>query len=353
MAPPPKTQKETAAQKKARETREAKKAETEAKKASQPSTSPATPPPSQFRNNFGVDDESALSNPVKKTLGYVDHAITASLVPLQTKLNRLEIANKKLSNRVQQHESSITSLELIDNERSIMIRNVPMICDRESPVDTAHALAPLWRCMHLHTNGVTPAKSQKINIYSVARLGVQRKGNQYVPQIRVRFATPQDKTLFNNNVRKMKDDPQVGLWSCSSEMPSVLKDGVFKAQCTAYQIRKNTPKMKTNIKFRRGSPVVICKVGGTDTWTEATKECMDLAFKQFQDNEIKEAQERKAEEQEQARLLAEGGAAPEGEPSQGGASGGKQGQKRENSNNEPLGGENEGNLGGNSDDTKV
>ena len=190
------------------------------------------------------------------------------LQPLHDKFQKLRLDVNKHTNELEIQKNSISSLEMGECERSILIRNVPMSHDRESPDQTLDALAPLWACM-----GLTLRKD--IHIYSIARLGAFKPDQKFPPQIRVKFMCPADKSVFNSRVTRMADDPVVRTWSCTSELPSVLKKVSQQADTIAFQLRKQTPGLKTQVKYRRKTAVVLIKSAG-GTWVEASEaQCTD------------------------------------------------------------------------------
>lgn len=199
--------------------------------------------------------------------------VTKCMTPVAKEIKKIKATVHEHSNAIEQHKHCIASLEMIQCDKAVMVKGIPMVSrPRETTEQTHQALEVLWQVMEL-------SPQTDIDLDSVARLGSVRPDGDpnYIPHIRITFSTPADKTEFNKRVHKLSKFKESKAWSCVTELPKVIGSETALARCVAYYIRKKWPGTKTTIRYQARAAKVSFKEGTAKAWTQ----CTDQQFKDY------------------------------------------------------------------------
>ena len=236
---------------------------------------PVTPSASSAASE---DTEAIMKDLRKFVIDHVSNQIGSEVPRLLGPVHR-EIKNIKATvhdqgNAIEHQKHCIASLEMIQCDKTLLIKGIPMFKKqhKETMEDTRKALMPFWDVVGLDSNN-------DIHIESVARLGAIRSDGSpnFIPHIRITFASPRDKTEVTKKVHLLSECEESRKWSCVTELPRAVNNETATARCVAYYIRKQWKGCKTTIRYQSRTAKVSYKDKGATQWVQVN----DKDFKAY------------------------------------------------------------------------
>ena len=173
---------------------------------------------------------------------------------IETKIEEL-VSEDERNLQVPQHQDNFAR-EVREVEKSIIIKNLPMVSSTEDVKETTTMVKEVFRQINLPSSVKFSAK-RIFNTKKDAKPGRNgRKG--WPPIINVTFKSSDTKTDLFKQLQHLKGSKYEKL-SIQNEYPPCVRKEARSAEMKAAEHRKNNPGAQTKLSLNNGNPIILVK----------------------------------------------------------------------------------------------